>query len=63
MADADFNVENLRIKDLPQLDPAVAKPRRRQQREFVMMSRWQFDQLSKAGQFGAPSAFSATCCF
>jgi hypothetical protein len=26
MADSDFNVENLRIKGLPQLDPAAVKP-------------------------------------
>jgi hypothetical protein len=42
--DTDFSVENLRIKDLPPLDPEVAKPRRRQ-REFVQLSRKQLAVL------------------
>jgi hypothetical protein len=57
MADTDFNVENLRIKDLPPLEPGVAKPRRRSQREFVMVSRWQFDRLCKAKHFAAERVF------
>jgi hypothetical protein len=55
MADTNFNVESLRIKELPPLDPAVAKPRRR--REFVMVSRWQFDRLCKAKHFAAERVF------
>jgi hypothetical protein len=55
VADDGFSVDNLRVKDLPPLDPAVAKPRRR--REFVMVSRWQFDQLCKAKHFAAERVF------
>jgi len=47
MADDGFNVDNLRVKDLPPLDPAAAKPRR-QNREFVRLTREQFDRLTKA---------------
>jgi len=56
-ANDEFNVENLRIKGpLPAPDPAVAKPRRRQ-REFVMVSREQFDQVAKAKHFAAERVF------
>jgi hypothetical protein len=54
-ADDEFNVENLRIKG--PLDPAVAKPRRRARREFVMVSREQFDRLAKAKHFAAERVF------
>jgi hypothetical protein len=40
MADTDFNVENLRVKDLPPIEPRVTKPRRRRH-EFVQISRRQ----------------------
>jgi hypothetical protein len=40
MADDGFSVENLRVKNLPPLNPAVAKPRRRS-REFITLSRQQ----------------------
>ena len=56
MADTDFNVENLRVKELPPLDPTVAKPRR-QTREFVRVTREQFDRLTKAKCFGAERVF------
>ena len=57
MADDGFSVENLRVKDLPPLDPAVAKPRRQQQREFVMVTRTQFDRLSQASCAAAERVF------
>jgi hypothetical protein len=38
MADDGFSVENLRVKDLPPPNPAVAKPRRR---TFITLSRRQ----------------------
>jgi hypothetical protein len=56
MADTDFNVENLRIKDLPPLEPGVAW-RRRTQREFVMMSREQSDRLDRAVNLGTERVF------
>jgi hypothetical protein len=56
MADDGFSVENLRVKDLPPLDPAVAKPRR-QTREFVRLTREQFDRLAKAKCFGTERVF------
>ena len=56
MADDGFSVENLRVKDLPPLDPAIARPRRRS-REFVMMSREQSDRLDKAVNFGTERVF------
>ena len=56
MADTDFSVENLRVKDLPPLDFAVAKPRRRQ-REFVMVSRAQAERLGRARHFAAERVF------
>jgi len=56
MTDTDFNVDSLRIENLPPLDPAVAKPRRRS-REFVMVSREQFNRLSKAKHFAAERVF------
>jgi hypothetical protein len=47
VADDDFNVENLRVKDLP--PPAPGKQNlRQQQREFVMITREQFNQLKRA---------------
>jgi hypothetical protein len=57
MADTDFNVENLRIKDLPPLNPAVAKPRRQQQREFIMVTQEQSDRLDKAANLGTERVF------
>ncbi len=51
MDDSDFNVENLRVKDLPPLDPATAKPRRRP-REFITLSRRQLAIL-RAGRASA----------
>jgi hypothetical protein len=53
MADDGFSVENLRVKDLPPLDPAVAKPRRRS-REFVQLSRRQLAIL-RQGRASAPA--------
>ena len=51
MANTDFNVESLRIKELPPLDPAVAKPRRRR-REFVMITRRQLAALRQGKASG-----------
>jgi hypothetical protein len=56
MADTDFNVENLRVKELPPLEPGVTKPRRRS-REFVILSREQSDRLCKARHFAAERVF------
>jgi hypothetical protein len=56
MADTDFSVENLRVKELPPPDPTAAKPRRRS-REFVMVSREQADRLGKARHFAAERVF------
>jgi hypothetical protein len=56
MADDGFSVENLRVKDLPPLDPAVARPRRRS-REFIQLSREQFDRLTKAKRPSAERVF------
>jgi hypothetical protein len=56
MADDGFSVENLRVKDLPPLEPGVAR-RRRPQREFVMMSREQSDRLDKVVNFGTERVF------
>ena len=43
--DADFSVENLRVKDLPPPGPEVAKPHRRRRDEFVQLSRRQLAVL------------------
>lgn len=56
MDDTDFCVENLRIKDLPPLEPGIAKPRRRQ-REFVMISQEQSNRLDKAVNFSTERVF------
>ena len=56
MADTDFNIENLRIKELLPLESGVVR-RRRRQREFVMMSREQSDRLDKAVGFGTECVF------
>jgi hypothetical protein len=56
MADDGFSVENLRIKNLPPLEPGVARQRRRS-REFVMMSREQSDRLDKAVNSGTERVF------
>jgi hypothetical protein len=53
MADDGFSVENLRVKDLPPLEPGAAKPRRRS-REFVQLSRRQLSIL-RQGRASAPA--------